>query len=72
MEQARLALDGYGSGVFIQPINIEALSTAGRVADAFSDVASARADRDGSTGSRLRERPRRESTRRSRKMMSRR
>jgi len=46
MERARLALDGYGSGIFITSINIESVAPPAEVADAFRDVASARADRD--------------------------
>ncbi len=46
MERARVALDGYGSGVFISSINIESVAPPAELADAFRDVASARADRD--------------------------
>ncbi len=46
LEQARRTLDDYGSGVFVSSINIESVAPPAEVADAFRDVASARADRD--------------------------
>ncbi len=46
LEQARHTLDDYGSGIFLSSINIESVSPPAEVAEAFRDVASARADRD--------------------------
>lgn len=46
LQQAREILDQYQSGVFLNSINIENVSPPSEVADAFRDVASARADRD--------------------------
>ena len=44
--RSREILDGYGSGVHLSSINIESVAPPAEVADAFREVASARADRD--------------------------
>ena len=46
LERSREILDSYGAGVFISSINIESVKPPAEVADAFREVASARADRD--------------------------
>lgn len=46
LQRARENLESLGSGVFISSINIENVAPPAEVADAFRDVASARADRD--------------------------
>lgn len=46
LQRARENLDGSGSGVFVSSINLENVAPPAEVADAFRDVASARADRD--------------------------
>jgi membrane protease subunit HflK len=46
LQSSREILDAYGSGVFISSINIENVTPPAEVADAFREVASARADRD--------------------------
>lgn len=46
LRRSRDILDSYGAGVFISSINIESVKPPGEVADAFREVASARADRD--------------------------
>src|SRR6185436_20024385 len=45
-KSAQALLDQYQSGVFLSAINIEKITPPAEVADAFRDVASARADRD--------------------------
>lgn len=46
LQRARELLDRYGAGVYISAINIENVAPPVEVADAFREVASARADRD--------------------------
>jgi len=46
LQRSREILDALGSGVFISSINIENVAPPAEVADAFREVASARADRD--------------------------
>jgi membrane protease subunit HflK len=46
LAKAREILDGYQSGVHLNSINIESITPPSEVADAFREVASARADRD--------------------------
>jgi membrane protease subunit HflK len=46
LQRSREILDAYGSGVLISSINIENVAPPAEVADAFREVASARADRD--------------------------
>ncbi|HEX4948439.1 MAG TPA: FtsH protease activity modulator HflK [Blastocatellia bacterium] len=46
LAKAREILDGYSSGVHLNSINIESIAPPTEVADAFREVASARADRD--------------------------
>ncbi len=46
LARTREILDGYGSGVHLSSINIENVAPPAEVADAFREVASARADRD--------------------------
>ena len=46
LSRSREILDAYGSGVFISAINIETVTPPAEVADAFREVAGARADRD--------------------------
>ncbi|MFN0119077.1 MAG: FtsH protease activity modulator HflK [Blastocatellia bacterium] len=46
LQRARAILDSYNSGVFVSAINIENVAPPAEVADAFREVASARADRD--------------------------
>ncbi len=46
LARARELLDAYGSGVHLSSINIESVTPPAEVADAFREVASARADRD--------------------------
>lgn len=46
LQRSRALLDSYASGVFVSSINIENVTPPAEVADAFREVASARADRD--------------------------
>ncbi len=46
LARAREILDAYGSGVFINSINIESVTPPAEAADAFRESVSARADRD--------------------------
>ena len=46
LQRAREILDAYASGVHLSSINIESVTPPAEVADAFREVASARADRD--------------------------
>ncbi|MDX2033927.1 MAG: FtsH protease activity modulator HflK [Blastocatellia bacterium] len=46
LARARALLDGYGSGVHLSAVSIENVAPPEEVADAFREVASARADRD--------------------------
>ncbi len=46
LQRSREILDALGSGVFVSSINIESVTPPMEVADAFREVASARADRD--------------------------
>ncbi len=46
LQNSREILDGYGSGIFVSSISIENLTPPAEVADAFREVAGARADRD--------------------------
>jgi len=46
LERSREMLDNYASGIHLSAINIESVTPPAEVADAFREVASARADRD--------------------------